>query len=163
MDALDPGGSSETESATRPQHRSHSRVVYSTLVNLAGIMHPLDENPAVSREPTQLPGFLFPSQVATLMLGETKDPSPLITFIVWPIFGAVMALGYPTQTLRVAASTSNWSILHFVRANESQRGGPTYQTVVRNFASLRHPMAYSMIKDRRQVEHNFVTIFRGSA
>ena len=70
-----------------------------------------------------------------------------------------MALSYPMQTLRVAASTSNWSIMHFVRADGSQRG-PTYQTAVRNFASLRLPVAYTVIKDPRKVEHNFVTIIR---
>ena len=52
---------------------------YSTWVNVAGIKHPLDENPAVNREPTQHPGFfLFPSQIATLMLVETEDLMPLI-------------------------------------------------------------------------------------
>ena len=101
-------------------------------------MHPLDENPAVNREPTQLPGFLFPSQVATLMLVETEDLIPLITPVIWSIFGAVMALRNPTQTLRVAASTPTLSILHFVKTNGSQRG-PTYRTAVKNFSSLRPP------------------------
>ena len=54
------------------------------------------------------------------------------------IFGAVMALRYPTQTLRVAAHTPTLSILHFVSTNGSQRG-PTYQTAMRNFACLRPP------------------------
>ena len=74
-------------------------------------MHPLDENPAVNREPNQLPGFLFPSQMATLMLVKTEDLMPLTAPIVWPIFGAVMALRYPTQVLRVAANTPTLSIL----------------------------------------------------
>ena len=38
------------------------------------------------------------------------------------IFGAVMALRYPTQTLPGAANALNGSILHFVRANGSQQG-----------------------------------------
>ena len=63
--------------------------IYSTWVNVAGIMHPLDENPAINREPNQLPGFLFPSQMATFMLVETEELMPLIAPIVWPIFGAV--------------------------------------------------------------------------
>ena len=62
-------------------------------------MHALDESPAVNRDANQLPGFLFPSQVATLMLVETEDLIPLIAPIVWPIFGAVMAFSYPTQVL----------------------------------------------------------------
>ena len=65
-----------------------------------------------------------------------------------------MALRYPTQTLRVAAHTPILSILHFVSINGSQRG-PTYQTAVRNFACLRPPMAYTVIKDRKQVEYIF--------
>ena len=50
--------------------------IYSTWVNTSGVMHLLDENSAVNREPTQLPCFLFPSQVATLMLVETEDLTP---------------------------------------------------------------------------------------
>ena len=104
-------------------------------------MHPLDENPAVNREPNQLPSFLFPSQIATLMLVETEDLIPLFALIVWPIFGAVMALRYPKQALRLAALAPTLSILHFVTSDGSQLG-PTYQTAVRNFASLRPPMTY---------------------
>ena len=114
-------------------------------------MHPLDENPAINREPNQLPCFLFPSQVATLKLVETEDLIPLVAPIVWPIFGAVMALRYPTQALRVAASAPTLSILHFVTTNASQRD-PTYQSAVQSFANLRPPMAYTVIKDRKQVE-----------
>ena len=84
-----------------------------------------DENPAINREPNQLPGFLFPSQMATLMLVETEDLIPLIAPIVWPIFGAVMALRYPTQVLRMAANTPTYSILHFVQQMESNRSPPT--------------------------------------
>ena len=61
-----------------------------------------------------LPGFLFPSQVASLMLVETEDLIPVIAPIVWPKFGPMMASRYPTQPLRVAASSPTLSILHFV-------------------------------------------------
>ena len=88
-------------------------------------MHPLDENPAVNREPNHLPGFIFPSQIATLMLVETEDLIPLIGPILWPIFGAVMALRYPTQVLRAAANAPTLSILHFVISDASQRVPPT--------------------------------------
>ena len=74
-------------------------IYYSTWVNVTRIMHPLDENPAVNREPNQIPGFLFPSQIATLVLVKTEDLIPLIAPIIWPIFGAVMALRYSTQAL----------------------------------------------------------------
>ena len=63
------------------------------------------------------------------------------------------------QALRVAASASVLSILHFVTPHGSQRG-PTYQTAVRNFAFLRPPLAYTVIKDRKQVEYNFTAIIR---
>ena len=125
-------------------------------------MHPLDENPVVNREPNHLPGFLLPSQIATLMLVETEDLIPLIAPILWPIFGAVMALRYPTQVLRAAANAPTLSILHFVISDGSQRS-PTYQRAVSSFASLRPPMAYTIIKDRKQVEHNFVSITRARA
>ena len=125
-------------------------------------MHPLDENLAVNREPNQLPSFLFSSQMATLMLVETEDLMPLIAPIVWPIFGAVMALQYPTQVLRVAANTPILSILHFVISDGSQQD-PTYHRAVASFASLRPPMAYTIIKDKKQVEHNFTSIIRPRA
>ena len=136
--------------------------IYSTWVNVAGIMHPLDENPAINREPNQLPGFLFPSQMATLMLVETEDLIPLIAPIVWPIFGAVMALRYPNQVLRMAANIPTFSILHFVTTDGTQPE-PTYRGVVANFSSLRPPMAYTIIKDKKQVEHNFTSIIRARA
>ena len=136
--------------------------IYSTWVNVAGIMQPLDENPAVNREPNHLPGFLFPSQIAALMLVETEDLIPLIAPILWPIFGAVMALRYPTQVMRVAANTPTLSILHFVISDGSQRGS-SYQRAVSSFASLRPPMAYTIIKDKKQVEHNFASNIRARA
>ena len=113
-------------------------------------------------QPNHLPGFLFPSQIATLMLVETEDLIPLIAPILWPIFGAVMALRYPTQVLRVAANAPTLSILYFVTSDGSQRG-PTYQRAVSSFASLRRPMAYTIIKDKKQVEYNFASIIRARA
>ena len=87
---------------------------------------------------------------------------PLIASIVWQIIGAVMALRYLTQTLRVAASTSTFSLMYFVTPDSFQRA-PTYQALVRNFANLRPPMAHTIIKDNRQIEHNFVTLVRARA
>ena len=85
---------------------------------------------------------------------ETEDLITVIGPIVWPIFSAVMALRYPTQALRVAASTPTLSIL--------QRG-PTYQTAVRNFTCLRLKLTYREIKDRKHVEYNFTAIIRARA
>ena len=131
-------------------------------INVAGIMHLLDESPAINRDPNQLPGFLFPSQVATLMLVETEDLIPLIAPIIWPIFGAFMALRYPQQALRVATNAPSLSILHFVITSGALQG-PTYASVIRNFANLRPPMAYTVIKERRQIEHNYLTLIRARA
>ena len=125
-------------------------------------MHPLDENPAVNREPNHLPGFLFPSQIAALMLVETEDLILRIAPILWLIFGAVMALRYPTQDLRAAADSPTLAILHLVISDGSQRG-PAYQRAISSFAVLRPPRAYTVIKDRKQVEHNFVSIIRARA
>ena len=116
-------------------------------------------SPPINRDPNQLPGFLFPLQVATLMIVETKDLIPLIAPM---IFSAFMALRYPTQVLRVATNAPSLSILHFVITNGPLQG-PTYASVIRNFANLRPPMAYAVIKERRQVEHNYLTLIRAPA
>ena len=79
--------------------------IYSTWVNVSGSMHPPDETQEMTRGATELPGLIFSSQIATLMLVETEDLLPLIAPIVWPTFGAAMGLRYPTQPLRVAANT----------------------------------------------------------
>ena len=70
--------------------------IYSLWVNVAGIMHPLDENPAVNRELNQLPAFLFPSQIATLMLVETEDLMPLIALIRCS-YGVAISYASPTS------------------------------------------------------------------
>ena len=125
-------------------------------------MHPLYESPAINRDTNQLPGFLFPSQVVSLMLVETEYLIPLIAPIIWPIFSAFMALRYPTQALRVATNAPSLSILHFTITNGPLQG-PTYASVIRNFANLRPPMAYTVFKERRQVEHNYLTLIRARA
>ena len=96
------------------------------------------------------------------MLVETEDLIPLIAPILWPIFGAVMALRYPTQVLRKAANAPSLSILHFVISDGSPRG-PTYQRAVSSFDSLQPPMTYTIVKDKKQVEHNFASIIRARA
>ena len=162
IETLDPAGSLKLKTQLDLNIQALLVWIYSTWVNVSGIMHPLDECPAINRDPNQLPGFLFPTQVATLMLVETEDLMPLIAPIVWPIFGAVMALRYPTQTLRVAAVSPSLSILHFV-TSDGPLQGPTYQSVIHSFANLRPPMAYTVIKDRQQVEHNYLSLIKARA
>ena len=103
--ALDPAAPLQLKKQLERNIEALLAWIYSTWVNVAGIMHPLDANPAINRDHNHLPGFLFRSQIATLMLLETEKLIPLIAPILWPIIGAVMALRYPTQVLRVAANT----------------------------------------------------------
>ena len=162
IETLDPAGSLKLKAQLDLNIQALLVWIYSTWVNVSGIMHPLDECPTINRDPSQLPGFLFSTPVATLMLVETEDLIPLAAPVIWPIFGAVMALRYPTQALRVAAVAPSLSILHFVTSNGSLQG-PTYQSVIRSFANLRPPMAYTIIKDRQQVEHNYLTLIKARA
>ena len=88
--------------------------INSTGVDVSGVMYTLDDAQIQQRNDKILPGFLFPSQVASLMMVETEDIIPVIAPIVWSIFGSVMARRDPTQPLRVAVSTPRClSILHF--------------------------------------------------
>ena len=75
-----------------------------------------------------------------------------------------MALIYPTQALRVAASAPVLSILHFEKTDGSQ-WGPTYQTAVRNYACLRPQGRYSHQRPETsgKVEYNFTAIIRARA
>ena len=91
-------------------------------------MHALDETPVDNRGAAELPGFLFTN--GQPYAGRNEDLLPLIAPIVWPIFGAVMALRYPTQPLGVAANAPSKYLLHFVLAY-----------VPRSIAKLRQPTA----------------------
>ena len=85
IETLDPVGSLKLKAQLDLNIQALLVWIYSTWVNVAGIMHPLDECPAINRDPSQLPGFLFPTQMATLMLVETEDLIPLIAPVIWPI------------------------------------------------------------------------------
>ena len=113
---MDPAGTLRLKAQTATNIDAMLVWISSTWINVSRIMHPLDYR---SREATELPGFLFSSQIASLMLVEMKYLLPLIFLIVWPIFGAVMALRNPTQPLKVVASTPIFSLLHFVSTDNS--------------------------------------------
>ena len=162
LNTLDPAGALKLRAQFAENIETMLTWVYSTWVNVSGVMSTLDDSSSQNRNNKNLPGFLFPSQVASLMLVETEDLVPVIAPIVWPIFGSMMALRYPTQPLRVAASTPTLSILHFVDPEDDTRL-PDLHTLARSFANFRPPMAYTVIKDRKQVEHNFVTLMRARA
>ena len=47
--------------------------------------------------------------------------------------------------------------------SDGSQQDPTYHRAVASFASLRPPMAYTINKDKKQVEHNFTSIIRARA
>ena len=57
MNALDPAGLLQLKAQLDLSIEAILVWLCSTWVNISGIMHPLDENPVVIREHTQLPGF----------------------------------------------------------------------------------------------------------
>ena len=162
LNTLDPAGALKLRAQLTENVETMLAWIYSAWVNVSGMMSTLDDPHSQRRNDKNLPGFLFPSQVASLMLVETEDLIPLIAPIIWPIFGSVMALRYPTQPLRVAASAPTLSILHFVDPEDDARP-PDFHALVRNFTNFRPPMAFTIIKDKKQVEYNFGALIRARA
>ena len=162
LNTLDPAGALKLRAQLAENIKTLLAWVYSAWVNVSGVMSTLDDSLSQKPNSNNLPGFLFPSQVASLMLVETEDLVPMIAPIVWPIFGSMMALRYPTQPLRVAAKAPTLSILHFVDPEDDTRQ-PDFQMLVRNFANFRPPMAYTIIKDKKQVEYSFSALIRARA
>ena len=162
LNSLDPAGALKLRAQLAENVETMLVWIYSAWINVSGVMNTLDDPLNQRRDDNNLPGFLFPSQVASLMLVETEDLIPLIAPIIWPIFGSVMALRYPTQPLRVAASAPTLSILHFVDPEDDARP-PDFHALVRNFANFRPPMAFTIIKDKKQVEYNFGALIRARA
>ena len=142
LKTLDPAGALKLNAQLAENIESMLVWIYSAWINVSGIMITIDHPDPLNQQNNgkNLPGFLFPSQVANLMLVETDDIIPMIALIVWPIFGPMMALRYPTQPLRVAASSPTLSILHFVDPQDDARP-PEFQTPVRDFANFQPPMA----------------------
>ena len=99
LHTLDPAGSLQLKKQFELNFEAIFTWISSTWVNVAGIMHPLDENNAVNREPNQLPGFLFPSQIATRMLVETEDNAnnrPHTLANLWSSHGTAISHAGPT-------------------------------------------------------------------
>ena len=162
LNTLDPAGALKLRAQLAENVETMLAWIYSAWVNVSGVMSTLDDTLSQGRNDNNLPGFLIPSQVASLMLVETEDLIPFIAPIIWPIFGSVMALRYPAQPLRVAASAPTLSILHFVDPEDDARP-PDFYALVRNFANFRPPMAYTVIKNKKQVEYNFGALIRARA
>ena len=160
LNTLDPAGALKLRAQLAENIGTLLAWVYSAWVNVSGVMSTLDDSLSQKPNSNNLPGFLFPSQIPSLMLVETEDLVPMIAPIVWPIFGSMMALRYSTQPLRVAAKARTLSILHFVDPEDDARQ-PDFQ--MPNFANFRPPMAYTIIKDKKQVEYNFSALIRARA
>ena len=99
LNTLDPAGALRLRAQLAENVETVLAWVYSAWVNVSGVMCALDDSSTQQRNNNNLPGFLFPSQVASLVLVESEDLTPVIAPIVWPIFGSVVALRYPTQPL----------------------------------------------------------------
>ena len=110
---LDPAGALRLRAQPAENVETILAWIYSAWLNVSGVKLTLDDSQIQQRNDKNRPHFLFPSQMASVMLIETEDLIPVIASIVWPIFGSVMTLRYPTQPLKVAVSTSTVSILHF--------------------------------------------------
>ena len=137
---LDPAGALKLGAQLAENIETTLAWIYSAWVNVSGIMSSFDHPDPLNQQynDKNLPGFLFPSQITSLMLVETEDLIPVIAPIIWPIFGAMMALRYSTQSLRVAANTRTLSILHFVKAQDDTR--PSW---------LRYRRPYKPIQDTK--------------
>ena len=79
--------------------------IYSTQINVSGLLADAQSQQGMKmssyderhqRELTMTPGFLFPSQVATLMQCETEDLMAYAAPAFVSIFGSVMANRYPS-------------------------------------------------------------------
>ena len=121
LKTLDPAGALKLNAQLVENDESMMAWIYSAWINVSGIMNTID-HPDPTNQPNNdknLPGFLFPSQMASLMLLETEDLIPVIAPIVWPIFGPMMALRYPTQPLRLAARVAH--LVHTTLCGSSGR------------------------------------------
>ena len=136
--------------------------VYSTLVNVSGIMNPaLEENhPPMSprRMPKHMRGFFFPRQMATLMQGEVEDLMPLLAPALFPIFGFMTALRYPTQPLRlVSVGNNSCSIVSFLKTCQVDTLAEKIAAAPGSFSP---PMAYTMMKMLSDLAENLLMLKR---
>ena len=162
---LRPSGSPTIEETTRTQRRGPPRLDLLHLGQRCRHNASPGWKPCSQWRAQPPPGFPIPLADCYAHAGRNGRPDTPYrphTLANLSIFGAVMTLRYPTQVLWAAANAPTLSILHFVISDGYQLG-PTYQRAVNSFASLRSPMAYTIIKDRKQVEHNFVSITRARA
>ena len=140
--------------------------IYSTQVNVSGLLVDGDraqDKPLIDfdtlheRNFRNTPGFMFPSQVATLMQCETEDLLQVAGASFLPIFGAVIANRYPSAPLYVIARRSRQCIVTFVR---SEATPVTISNVLANRAELRPPMAFTVLKAEKDDFTNYNRLVR---
>ena len=80
LKTLDPAGALKLSAQLAENIETMAACIYSVWVNVSGIMSSLDHPDLLNqqRNDKNLPGFLFPSQIASLMLVETEDLIPVI-------------------------------------------------------------------------------------
>ena len=105
LNTMDPAGALKLRAQLVENVETILAWIYSAWMNLSVVMRTLDNPPTQQDNEKNRPGFLFPLEIANLVLVETEEMIPVIAPITWPIIGSVMALRYPTQPLRVAANT----------------------------------------------------------
>ena len=103
------------------------------------------------------PGFMFPSQVATMMQCETEDLLQVAGASFLPIFGAAIANRYPSAPLYIIARRSRQCIVTFVR---SEATPATISNVLANRSELRPPMAFTVLKAEKDDFTNYNRLVR---
>ena len=120
IDVFDPQGKRRMRRTLQERTTAILTWVYSTLVNVSGLIAGPDELNFLS---AQLPpgqdkvmGFLFPKQMSKLMMAETEDWVTVLAPALWPIFGYILPLRYPTQPLRLVATGHKYcNLLSYVK------------------------------------------------
>ena len=102
--------------------------------------HPPMRPPRTARHVT---GFLFPHQMAILMLAETEDMMPVLAPALYPIFGILTTLRYPTQSLRtVTQGHKSQNLIAFLKDSPAN----TLEQNIKCQMSVFPPMAYTVLK-----------------
>ena len=89
------------------------------------------------------PGFLFPSQVATLMQCEVEDLMEFAGAAFLPIFGATTAIRYPSQPMYVIEQRNRNGLVTFAKLLQAPE---SVEVSLANPSSLRPPMAFTALK-----------------
>ena len=106
------------------------------------------------------PGFMFPSQLATMMQCETEDMLPFASPALTPIFGAAIVIRYPSAPLHITANRDRHSIIIFI---QNKRTPLSIQDSPDNPTELRPPMAFTCLKSEKEDFINYNGLVRTRA